>query len=253
MSAKCILCVDDDPAALETRKLVLAGAGYAVLAVDSGLKALELLKREAAIDVALLDFLMPGMNGEELARRIREQRPQLPLVGVSAVPELPKSFIQLLDSHVEKGQDPEILLSTVSFVLAHSNPPKSRDEETVLCVEDEPSQLQMRRMLLESAGFRVVTAPSAMSALSVFQSEQVDAVVLDYWLSGTNGTAVAEEIKRLSPRTPIIMLSGYSSLPGEDVAVDAWLRKATVEPEELIAAVSRLIQSRKESDIQEPK
>ena len=244
MTADRILCVDDDAGALETRKLVLASAGYSVLAVDSGPKALELLERDTSIDVALVDYLMPGMDGEELARRLREERPQLPLIGVSAVNELPKSFLSLLDSHVQKGEDPEILLSTLSFVLARSKRHATRDRHTVLCVEDELSQLHMRQLLFESAGFRVLTAESAKAALSIFLSEHVDAVVLDYWLSGGNGTTVAEEIKRLSPQTPIIMLSGYLYLPGEEVVVDLWLRKASVEPEELTAEVLRLIESK---------
>ncbi|HVO62079.1 MAG TPA: response regulator [Terriglobales bacterium] len=244
MTAERILCVDDDPGALETRRLVLAAAGYSVLAVDSGPKALDLLRSDTPIDVALVDYLMPGMNGEELARKMREERPQLPLVGVSAVNDLPKSFLALLDSHVQKGEDPEILLSTLSFVLAHSKRQDTRDQHTVLCVEDEASQLHMRQLLFESAGFRVLTAESGKAALSIFLSEHVDAVLLDYWLSGGNGTTVAVEMKRLNPQTPIIMLSGYSSLPGEDIVVDLWLRKASVEPEDLTAEVSRLIQSK---------
>ena len=112
---------------------------------------------------------------------------------------------------------------------------------TVLCIDDEQLQLQLRTMLFEAAGFKVLQARSASLALEIFRTQQVDAVVMDYWLSGTNGTTIAEEMKRLQPRIPIVMLSGYSSLPGEGAVVDAWLRKAQVEPEEIVNAVKRLI------------
>jgi len=64
---------------------------------------------------------------------------------------------------------------------------------------------------------------------------------MDYWLSGTNGTAVAEEMKALRPRVPIVMLSGFPSLPGEGAIVDAWLRKAEAEPEDILNEVKRLM------------
>lgn len=73
-------------------------------------------------------------------------------------------------------------------------------------------------------------------------------MVLDYWMSGMNGTEIATEMMRLRPTIPIIMLSGFPSLPGEGVgAVDAWLQKAGVEPEALIEKVSELIKRNPEN------
>jgi DNA-binding NtrC family response regulator len=108
-------------------------------------------------------------------------------------------------------------------------------------VDDEQLQLQLRKMVFESAGFMVLQARSAATAMEAFESQNVDAVVMDYWLSGKNGTAVAEEMKRLRPRIPIVMLSGFSALPGEGVLVDAWLRKADSAPEDVVHEVRRLI------------
>ena len=86
--------------------------------------------------------------------------------------------------------------------------------------------------------------------MDIFRDHQIDAVVMDYWLSDRNGTAVAEEMKRLRPRIPIVMLSGFSSLPGEGAVVDAWLRKAAIEPEDLVNEVKRLIGLR--AEVQQP-
>jgi two-component system, OmpR family, response regulator CpxR len=245
MAMKCILCVDDDPSALELRKLLLGAAGYSVLTAGSGTEALEVLDKGANVDLALLDYMMPGMNGDELAEKLRRQHPGIPLVAVSAVGQLPQAFLNNLDSRVQKGQDPEVLLSTVSNVLARSEtgyanvPPK-----TILCVEDEEWILTLREKLFESVGFTVLKARSGAQAMELFRAHHVDAVVLDYFLSGMNGTAVATEMKRLRPRIPIVMLSGFASLPGEGAVVDAWLRKGDVEPEDLIKEVSRLIEPR---------
>lgn len=185
------------------------------------------------------------MNGDELAIRLRELYPALPLIAVSAVEELPARLLQVVDGRVRKGQTPETLLAKVSEVLGRPNGTAEAERPvnraTILCVDDEELQLQMRAALFESGGFEALQARSAHTALEIFRTRRIDAVVMDYWLSGTNGTKVAEEMKRLHPRIPIVMLSGYSSLPGEGSVVDAWLRKAEVEPEALVNEVRRLI------------
>ncbi len=106
MAMKCILCVDDDASALELRKLLLGAAGYSVLTAGSGTEALEVLEKGANVDLALLDYMMPGMNGDELAEKLRRTHPEIPLVAVSAVGQLPQAFLNILDSRVQKGTGP---------------------------------------------------------------------------------------------------------------------------------------------------
>lgn len=211
----------------------------------SGSEVLEILSEKTQIELVLLDFVMGEMNGDELARKLRERYPDLRLIAVSAVERLPLTFLSTVDGHVRKGQSPETLLAKISEVLAGSGveagKPSQTSAGTILCVDDEQLQLQLRTMLFESAGFLVLQARSAAVALEIFRSQQIDAVVMDYWLCGTNGTAIAEEMKRLHPRVPIVMLSGFSSLPGEGAVVDAWLRKGEVEPEDILSEVERLI------------
>ena len=215
------------------------------MTAPSGEEALNLLAQGIEVDVVVMDFSMGAMNGDVLAKELREHYPELPLIAVSAIEELPESFLSSLNRHVRKAQSPEVLLSAISEVLqetgARRNKARSSPAGTVLCVDDEQLQLQLRTLLFESAGFKVLQARSASTAMDLFQSQHVDAVVMDYWLSGTNGTTIAEEMKKLHPSIPIVMLSGYSSLPGEGAVVDQWLRKAQVEPEEIVNAVKRLI------------
>jgi DNA-binding response OmpR family regulator len=88
----------------------------------------------------------------------------------------------------------------------------------------------------------VLCAQTGAQALEIFRNNPVDLVVLDYWMAGMNGLAVATELKRLRPATPIIVLSGWTSLPGETIGlVDAWFQKAQVQPEELVGEVTRLV------------
>jgi DNA-binding NtrC family response regulator len=195
-------------------------------------------------DLVLLDYLMPEMDGEELAQKLHGRNPDLRLVAVSAVGKLPASFTRYTQAQIQKGEDPEQFLAKIAAVLTDRVEPAANRTQTVLCVDDEEAQLKARKAILEDAGFRVLTARSARAAMDLFSADAIDAVILDYWLSGRNGSQLAEEMKRLRPRTPVIMLSSFAALPGENILVDAWLRKGDVEPDQLVAEVQRLIELR---------
>ncbi len=85
-----VLIVED---AEEIRKMVcvmLTQSGYTVLEAADGTEALRLLEtRDGAIDLVITDMLMPEMNGPELARRLAQSHPQVPVVFMSGFTEDP--------------------------------------------------------------------------------------------------------------------------------------------------------------------
>lgn len=85
----------------------------------------------------------------------------------------------------------------------------------ILCIDDETVGLEVRRMLLERAGYRVLTALDGEKGIALFEREPVDAVVLDFSMPGMNGGEVAIWMRRAKPDIPILMLSAYTSLPPE--------------------------------------
>jgi PAS domain S-box-containing protein len=119
------------------------------------------------------------------------------------------------------------------------------EASVILCIDDELTGLLPRKLLLESAGHRVIEARSGEEGIRLFQTEKVAAVILDYWMSGMKGTAVASELKRINPSVPIIVLSGMSDLPGEAAGlVDQWIMKGTTRAEELLDSVNALLERR---------
>jgi signal transduction histidine kinase len=78
-----ILLVDDDSAVREVTASILRDLGYEVIEVGSGGGALDLLDRNAQIDLVILDFAMPGMNGAEVARQLRTKIPSRPVIFVT--------------------------------------------------------------------------------------------------------------------------------------------------------------------------
>ena len=78
-----ILLVDDDTAVREVTASILRDLGHVVIEVGSGGGALDRLDRNAHIDLVILDFAMPGMNGMEVARQVRTKVPSCPVVFVT--------------------------------------------------------------------------------------------------------------------------------------------------------------------------
>ncbi|MDE3105354.1 MAG: response regulator [Acidobacteriota bacterium] len=103
--------------------------------------------------------------------------------------------------------------------------------QLVLCVDDELVGLQVRRILLERAGYQVLTASSGPEGLTLFAANPVDVVVLDYAMPGMDGGVVAAEMRRRRPDVPILLLTAYVSLPAEVSArIDTIMTKGEGAP-----------------------
>lgn len=114
---KLILCIDDRSEGLMCRKIFLETFGYQVQLAQSGREGLEML-RGSAVDAVLLDYRMPEMDGEAVARRIRQDWPELPIIMLSGyVADIPTSVRQLVRAFVSKGSPPGELLQTLENVL----------------------------------------------------------------------------------------------------------------------------------------
>jgi CheY-like chemotaxis protein len=101
----------------------------------------------------------------------------------------------------------------------------------VLCVDDELVGLQVRRILLERAGYRVLTASDGPSGLEIFSSEPVEAVVLDYSMPGMHGGEVAVRMRQAKPQVPILLLSAYMGLSPEVTSLaDLYMTKGEGAP-----------------------
>ena|SRR5690242_16219791 len=118
----------------------------------------------------------------------------------------------------------------------------SATQAAILCIDDEEPALVVRRRLLEKVGYRVFTALTGKEGIEIFRYQPFDLVILDYWMADMDGLDVAAELKRFKPKTPIIILSGYTAILDEGLGkVDLWLRKGEADPEQLITAVAQLL------------
>ena len=111
--------------------------------------------------------------------------------------------------------------------------------QIVLCIDDHTSSLVLRRIILENAGFSVLTAETATAGLALLRQSQVNLAIVDYFLPDMDGTALATEIKALRPELKVLMLSGTIEEPGMR-SIDAFLTKGGTT-KEFLQVVHKLI------------
>jgi len=113
------------------------------------------------------------------------------------------------------------------------------DSPTVLCIDDLPQALELRKKTLESHGYRVKIASSGQTAMKMLEKAPVAVVLLEYKLEGMDAEAVAWHIKQRFPHLPIILLSAYHEMPQRILwLVDEYVMKSEV-PERLVPIIER--------------
>lgn len=113
-----VLLVDDDQPSLKMSTFLLREDGYEVITAQSGTEALKVLE-ERPVDLVILDVMMPGMDGHEVLRRLR-QRYELPVIFLSAKGEVADKVKGLeigADDYLAKPFEPAELLARVKSVM----------------------------------------------------------------------------------------------------------------------------------------
>jgi DNA-binding response OmpR family regulator len=119
---KVILSVDDEPGILCTRKQILKAANYEVINAIDGETALEVFDAIPNIDLILLDFAMPGMDGGTVAREMKRRRPSVPICMVTAHEAMvAKMTMVCVDCIIPKGTGPVYLLEKINQMLGSAS------------------------------------------------------------------------------------------------------------------------------------
>jgi len=117
---RTILCIDDDASILRYERALLERSGYNVLTATSGQQGLTLAMM-SPVDAVVLDCLMPGMSGHNVAAAIKKCRPEVLIVMFSAS-EIPAATIRLVDAVVYKTDAIGELLPTVAQLCNRASP-----------------------------------------------------------------------------------------------------------------------------------
>lgn len=135
-----ILLLEDEAVIREVIQEYLALAGYAVTAAEEGQAALDVLAAEP-FDLAVLDIMVPGPGGLEVLAYIREHRPGLPVIMLSALDDEKTqidAFNLFADDYVTKPFSPILLLKRIGTIL-HRRKPAGIQENTVSASAEGPA------------------------------------------------------------------------------------------------------------------
>jgi CheY-like chemotaxis protein len=114
--AETLLYVDDNLSRLEVMNARLGLLGYNVLVAANGADALKVFTQNY-IDLAVVDYYMPGMSGDLVALEMKTIRPAVPVIIFSGVFTLAEMVIAYVDGFVSTSDDPDALIRKIAEVL----------------------------------------------------------------------------------------------------------------------------------------
>ncbi len=116
-----------------------------------------------------------------------------------------------------------------------------KPKRTILCVDDNEQSLSIRKVMLETRGYRVVCCTTAEEALAVFEGGNIDLVLSDVLMPGMDGTELISRIKAIAPAVPTILFSGKIKVYEKDTQADIFLPKGMYAPAELLERIRLLL------------
>ncbi|MBI1816956.1 MAG: GAF domain-containing protein [Deltaproteobacteria bacterium] len=250
---KRVLLVDDN--AINRRILDLQTEVWGIHghSVETGDQALAMVERGDRFDLAILDMHMPGMDGIELAHRLRALRPELPLVLYTSLggDEIDPVFAAVLAKPVKQSQLFDLLVSLLSGGAVEHAPVREdaatklgeRHPLRILLAEDNTVNQQLALLLLESMGYRGDVASNGVEAVEAVNRLPYDLVLMDVQMPEMDGIEATRRIRADGPSPqPRIVAMTANAMQGDREAclaagMDDYLAKP-IRPEQLAAAIA---------------
>jgi two-component system response regulator CpxR len=138
------------------------------------------------------------------------------------------------DAHTRRVSDEQAL-------TVESSQENMRPKKTILCVDDNEQALSVRKFMLETRGYRVLTAQSAHDALDAFRGESIDLVLSDLVMPGMDGNELVRRLKEIAPEIPMILISGSVKTYDRANRADAFLPKGACSPSETLERIRVMI------------
>jgi len=251
LKGKRILLVDDNETNLRILSLQSEHWGLTPTAVDTPLKALELINKNKAFDIAILDMHMPEMNGYDLGVEIRKQRSkdELPLIMLSSLTQSvfdgkDKSVFDLfLTKPTKQSQLFEgimnVLGSTVKQGKVHEHTAKldkdmyDRIPLRILLAEDNAINQKLALRVLEKMGYSADVAGNGLEAIQALERQKYDIIFMDVSMpemDGLEATRVIVSKWKPSERPKIIAMTANAMQGDREMCLEAGMDDYITKP-----------------------
>ncbi|RZL37765.1 MAG: response regulator [Rubrivivax sp.] len=254
------LVVDDHPEARRVLGALAASLGWQTRVASSGAEALALAD-EAAPEVVLLDWVMPGLDGWQTARQLRQRIGHQPLILMitshdrERLAERSATEQSLIDGFLVKPVTATLLDQAVADATGArsggSEPaapaPKRLAGLQLLVVEDNPGAQQVTRELLEHEGACITVAGDGQQALTLLAQTRgragFHAVLMDVQMPVMDGTAATRLIRRqLGLTLPVIAMTAGTLASERQACLDAGMDEhisKPFDPDTIVAVLNR--------------
>ena len=199
-----ILIVDDEPDTCDNLSDIFTDLGYAVDIAHEGFTALDLVSKKH-YDVALLDLKMPGMDGLELYRRLRQISAGTVAIVVTAYASSSTA------NEVLKAGAWRILSKPVDFGSLRSIVEQAVEQPLVLLVDDDHELCDSLWDLFRERAYRVSVAHDVPSAQRLLQTAKYQVVLIDMKLPHGSGADVLHSVQQSNPQAGTVLITGYLS------------------------------------------
>jgi DNA-binding NtrC family response regulator len=197
-----VLVVDDEPDICQNLCDILTDLGYRVDTAQDGRAALDLVRRRR-YDVAVLDLMMPGMDGVELFEEIQKLRSGTVALLVTAYPNHPRA-----ESAHSAGVF-RVLPKPVDFPDLLALIDEAGGRPLAFVVDDDPALCANLRDLLADRGYRVCVAPDERTATNHLRDDGFDIILLHMRLPDGSGASVFQKVREVCPDTPVLVISAH--------------------------------------------
>lgn len=195
MAKKKILVVEDEASIRSFIVINLERAGYEVCEAESGEDALELLRHEQGVGVALLDLMLPGIDGFELCRRIRSGGSKIGIIMLTARTQEVDRVTGLMtgaDDYVTKPFSPTELIARIDALYRRLGDVVSEDTSSL---RSGPFLLNTRNRTLDKNGKRVRLTQVEYTIMQYFLENPDRAISREDMLSAVWGSSNMSELK----------------------------------------------------------
>jgi DNA-binding NtrC family response regulator len=202
-----ILIVDDERIIRDFLARLLKLQNIQTEEVENGFKAIEAINRED-FDIVFIDVRMPGMDGLQTFRRLKEIKPALKYVMMTGY-----AVDNLLEQAQKEGaisslRKPFDINEIVTIIKAtHEKYPQKIIN--ILIVDDDESILNFFKKLLRDKIYDISTAKTGRDALEQINQKKFDLVFLDIVLKDTTGIELYQKMRQINPNLDIVLITGY--------------------------------------------
>ncbi len=260
LRGKRMLVVDDNTVNRTILKRQTGAWGMVVDEAASGTEALARLEGGATYDLAILDMHMPGMDGLELARRIRAQHAELPLVMLTSVAWRPVGQdMSLFASFLVKPIKASALFDRLEEILAAGPRPTqdsgpvtidpqhaSRHPLRLLLAEDNVINQRVAVAMLQRLGYRPDVASNGLEVLEALRRQPYDVVLMDVQMPEMDGLEATARIRKrfAGEQQPfIVALTAAATDLDRDQCLEAGMDAHMGKPFRLEALVQILVRA----------